>query len=366
MHRIDASHRRIRFAISKSGRTIRYFAPVLLLIAVSACGESRNDVGEAEEGRLVLGNIEEREVAERGVATGGRSLVFQGFHGNIRLDATAGRFADLQFEKIARGDDREAARRLLQDVTVSEQGSDEEFRYVIDSPNKRRTAVDVRGFVPEPTRIHITWESGTISLSGHDGPLHVTNGSGRVEAAGVAGDAEIRLQNGGILLGVADLPSGANIVLETANGDVDVTLPPGSSTQIAAQTAAGDIQTTGLQFTDRSIEPIGAGAEFNGQLGRGSARLRVRTENGTIHLRSGRMTRLPGADTLAAPQDTTGVSPDTTAGQPSPSARTTPTSPGTITPGSPEDTTPPASNGSPSNPGRSPTQTDTTGISPDV
>lgn len=309
---LDVAHPRDRLTPSITRLVTHLLPAAMLVVGTSACAESGDGVGESEEGRLVLGSTEEREVAERGVAPGGRRLIFQGYHGDVRLEATVGRFADLEFVKIARGDDREGAQRLLEEVTVSEQGGDDEFRYVIDSPNKRRTAVDLHGYVPESASMEINWESGAISLSGPDGPLRITNGSGRVEAAGIAGDAEIRVQNGGLLLGVADLPSGATIVLETANGDINLTLPPTSSAQIAAQTAAGEIQTTGLEFTDRRLEPIGAGAEFNAQLGRGSARIRLRTENGSIHLTAGRMQRLPSADSLAAPSDTAAVPSDTT------------------------------------------------------
>lgn len=298
----------------KSNAAIRFAThavPAVLFIIMSVgCGQSTDRVGEADEGRLVLGSTEEREVLERGVAPGGRELVFEGFHGNIRLEATPDRFAALEFVKIARGDDGEGARRLLQGVTISEQGSDEEFRYVFDSPDKQRTAVDVRGSVPQATSMHIAWESGAISLSGPDGPLRITNGSGRVEAAGIAATAEIRVQNGGLMVGVVDLPSGASIVLETSNGDINLTLPAGTSAQIAAQTAAGEIQTTGLSFVDRRLEPIGAGAEFNAQLGRGNATIRLRTENGAIHLMEGRMDRLQPPDTLAVPADTAASAPE--------------------------------------------------------
>jgi hypothetical protein len=59
---------------------------------------------------------------------------------------------------------------------------------------------------------------------------------------------------------------------------------------------------------------MGAGAEFNGQLGRGSANIRLRTDNGTIHLQEGRMDRLPPSDTLEVPTDTSQAAPsDTTA-----------------------------------------------------
>ena len=292
-----------------------------LLIAFIAslcagCGGSEDEVGETEEGRLVLGQTEERVSVERGVAPGGRVLVLEGFHGDIELDASGDRFASLEFVKIARGENAEAAQGLLGDVQIGEEGTDNEYYYRITSPNEQRTAVNVQGSVPEQANIRISWRSGAISLSGPDGPLHITNGSGAVEVAGLAGDAEIRVENGGILAGIERLPEDAEIVLETSNGDITVSLPVEASAQVAAETSAGAIQTHGLQFDDRKLEAIGAGSAFEGRLGRGNARIRVHTENGTIYLRQGRMERLPTADSLAVPADTTGAgAADTTAAE---------------------------------------------------
>lgn len=289
-------------------------AVVLAVITlIAACGKSVDEVGETEEGRLVLGQSEERSTSERGIAPGGRVLVLEGFHGNIYLEASRDRYANFEFVKIARGEDSEAARRLLGQVRIEEEGTDTEYHYRLGSPNEQRTAVDVKGSIPEQANLRIAWRSGAISLSGPDGPIHITNGSGAVEVAGLAGNAEIRVNNGGILAGVERLPDDAEIILETSNGDVTVSLPVETSAQVAAETNAGAIRTTGLQFEDRQLEPRGAGSAFQGRLGRGSGSIRVRTENGTIHLVQGRMERLTPADTLTTPVDTMDTAADTVA-----------------------------------------------------
>ena len=288
---------------------------IALIAALGAgCGGSEDEVGETDDGRLVLGQTEERASLERGVAPGGRVLVLEGFHGDVKLDASRDRFASLNFVKIARGENAEAAQELLGEMRIGEEGTDNEYYYRITSPNEQRTAVNVEGSVPEQANIRISWRSGAISLSGPDGPIHITNGSGAVEVAGLAGDAEIRVENGGILAGVARLPDDAEIVLETSNGDITVSLPVEASAQVAAETSAGAIQTQGLQFEDRQLEAIGAGSAFEGRLGRGNARIRVHTENGTIYLRQGRMERLPTVDSLAVPADSlvSGGAADTT------------------------------------------------------
>ncbi len=282
---------------------------LIMAILLSACGQATDDVGESEEGGLVLGHTEEREVTERGVAPGGRLLVLEGYHGNISLEATSDRFATLEFEKTARGDDSEGALRLLDEVDITEEGSDDAYRYVIQSSDNRRTAVNVRGTMPEGTNLQIQWESGLISLSGPDGPLQIRNGSGGVQVAGIADNADIRVNNGAIFVGVEDLPSNTTIELETSNGDVTVSLPSTASARIEAQTSAGAVQISGLSFVDRSLDPEGAGAEFNGQMGQGNANIRLLTENGSIYLNEGGMDRLPAGDTLQVPVDTASASP---------------------------------------------------------
>lgn len=278
----------------------------LFALATAACGgDTADEVGETGEGTLVLGQTEERRTAERGIAPGGRVLVFDGFHGNISLDASNDRFASLEIVKIARGENSEDARKLLDQMTIEEEGTDTEYYYRMASPNEQRSAVDVQGSIPEDASLRVAWRSGAISLSGPDGPLHITNGSGAVQVAGLANDAEIRVNNGGILVGVERLPEDAEIVLETSNGDITLSLPVETSANVAAETSAGSIRTTGLEFQDRQLEPMGAGSAFQGRLGRGNANIRVRTENGTIHLVQGRMERLAPADTLTIPMDTT-------------------------------------------------------------
>lgn len=283
------------------------------MVSLAACGDSSDEVGETEEGRLVFGQAEERSTTERGIAPGDRVLVLEGFHGDIFLDASRDRFASLDFVKIARGEDADAARQLLGQVNIQEEGTDTDYYYRIQSPNEQRSAVDLRGSVPEQASLRINWSSGAISLSGPDGPLHITNGNGAVEVAGVAANAEIRVGNGSILFGVERLPEDADVILETSNGDITVWLPVETSAQVAAETSAGSIRTTGLEFQDRQLEPRGAGSAFEGRLGRGSGRIRVRTENGTIHLIHGRMEILMPRDTLAVPLDSSASASDTLA-----------------------------------------------------
>lgn len=287
------------------------YALVLLVAVVAACGGTEDDVGETEEGRLVLGQTEERMTMERGIAPGGRLVVFEGFNGDIHLESSGNEFASLEFVKIARAQDVEAARKLLEQVSVAEEGSDTEYRYLMQSPNQQRTAVNLNGAVPENANLRIDWQSGAISLSGPDGPLHITNGNGRVDVAGVSESVEIRVQNGGILLGVERLSDDAEIVLETSNGDITLSLPVEASAQVVAETKAGEIRATDLQFQDRKLETMGAGAAFEGRLGRATAKIRIRTDNGTIHLKQGRMERLSPPDSAMA--DTTAATPIDTA-----------------------------------------------------
>lgn len=282
------------------------YVVVLLALTTAACGgEPSDEVGETEEGRLVLGQTEVRSTAERGIAPGGRVLVLEGFHGDIHLDASRDKFASLEIIKIARGENSESAQKLLDQVNVQEEGTDTDYYYRMESPNEQRTAVNVQGSVPEQTSLRIAWRSGAISLSGPDGPLHITNGSGAVQVAGLAGGAEIRVNNGGILVGVERLPDDAEIVLETSNGDISVSLPLETSANVVAETSAGSIHTVGLEFQDRQLEPVGAGSAFQGRLGRANANIRIRTENGTIYLKEGRMERLAPPDSLVLPVDTT-------------------------------------------------------------
>lgn len=260
-------------------------AAVSLLLLAACQGES--DVGQTEEGDLVLGRSQVQETVRRGVVPGERRLVIDGFNGQIRLDGTQEQTASLRFIKSARGEDDGAARERLQEITIEESGAEEEYVYRTTSDAPERTSVDVRGEVPQRTRLRVGLQSGTVALSGIDGPLDVNHSNGTVRVAGASENVNVETNNGAVEVGMRRVPPEAQVRLQTNNGDITLTLPAGTSARVEARTESGQISVEGLNFDSRQLEPEGAGARFTGRLGDGNAEITLRTQNGSITLREG-------------------------------------------------------------------------------
>lgn len=304
-----------------SGPT-RWILLLLLGGLLTACQEEPG-VSQTEEGRLVLGAAQQTDTLARGVDLAGRTLVLDGFRGTIRLDGQdTVDVARLTIVRRARGEDADAARKRLQRVTVEEEGDADAFRYVLRARNADQSAVDVRGTVPRSTPVRIQWESGAVALSNVAGPIRVRSQGSTVDIAGAGATVDVETRNGAMTVAMANLPDTSRVRLRTANGDLALTLPATTAARVEARTDAGDINTDALAFTDRRLSPLDAGARFQGQLGTGGATIELRTENGDVLLREGRLLTLPDEVARPDPVDAGTTATDTLRATP-PAADTT-------------------------------------------
>jgi hypothetical protein len=249
--------------------------------------------------------VEVTRQVQRGVTPEERTLAFDSYSGGVTLQDTTASQAELTFVKRARAGSKKEARRLLSRIRIEGRGDDQEFAYELTSGAPGRTSVDVRGHAPQNVRLRLHMQNGDALLSGLRGPLDVKNENGDIRIGGAARAVRAETRNGSIEGGLRRLPSGAEVRLRTANGDLQLTLPASASADIEARTEAGDIDPGALTFSDRDLESSGAGARFEGTLGEGAAPVRLRTENGDITLRRGTVRRLPGVEGDTTARDTT-------------------------------------------------------------
>lgn len=324
--------------ITPTTRTL-LFSLALLLGAAGCKQETR--VSQTEEGTLVLGAAEQTATTERSVSLGTRTLVLDGFRGAVRLDGSSGTdLATLSFTRRARGTTQADARKVLEATTIEESGDETAYTYKMRTSDARLSAVDVQGQVPRGTIVQIKLESGTVELSGIDGPLNVKLEGGTIDVAGAGESVDVETRNGNLSVAMAQVPFEGSVRMRTENGDLTLTLPATASAMVKARTSSGDITTAGLDFRNPRLTPDAAGSDFRGQLGQGGATIDLRTENGTITLNEGTVTMLaprdsvrtdlappdtvldtaPGAtpppmppDTMSAPMDSTPVRADTSA-----------------------------------------------------
>lgn len=319
---------------------LRWTLAALLTVALVGCGpQEQQDVSQTQEGNLVLGQSEVVNERARVVAPSDRPLVLSGFNGTVRLDGVEGDVAELTFLERARGQDDAAAREVLGGIRLVERGTTDRYEFVMRSDRPDRSEVDVRGTVPRAAELRIAFESGAVALSGVEGPIDVEHQSGNVQIAGAGASVRVDIRNGSIDVGLQQMPPSARVELRTANGDLTLAVPEAASAQVVAETQAGSINVQELQFASRRLEPQGAGARFEAQLGPGNATIDLRTENGSITLR-----RQPAEPPL--PADSMAIEPPDTARTAAPAdtlpADTMPTAPPDTAPAAP-DTMPAAS-----------------------
>jgi len=262
------------------------------------------DVGQTNDGRLRLGSLAASDSLTRAVAPGDRTLVLESFKGSVRLSGTDASTAQLSLVRRGFGSNVESANDAVNGIDVTEEGTADEYRYTITSATPALSQADVRGVIPAQTPFRVEKTAGNVRLTGLRGPLTVRQENGNVFVRGATGDVEVSIQNGDLDVQLGRLPDDARVALRTSNGDVTLHLPADASAQVDAETQAGGVRVQGLSFDQQSLSPRSAGTRYAGQLGAGSARVTVDTENGSITLRA-----TPDSALVAAPPppDTTSV-----------------------------------------------------------
>lgn len=272
-----------------------------LLVGVMACRQSPG-VGQTEEGTLLPGVAQATDTLQRGVLLAGRALVLEGLSGRVVLRGTPEEVARLTFIRIGRGASEAAARRTLREIKLHEEGTARVFRYRMEARQPALAQVHVTGRVPRNARVVVRRSGGNVQLVGLEGPLQIRLAAGEVHVRGAADSLDVHLQNGSVSVHFRRVPVDAIVTVQTANGDLWLTLPPNADVQVRAETEAGAVRVEGLRFTERQLHPRGvAGARFDGRLGQGRARVMLQTEHGDIVLRGSGPNGLLPADTLLRP-----------------------------------------------------------------
>jgi len=269
---------------------------------------STSDVNQTDEGVVRLGSVEAVDTVARAVAPSGRPLVIDGFRGRVDLEGGDTETADLQFVRRARGESAETARGVLEEVTITESGSEQNYTYTLETEGRAYAAVDVSGTVPRDAALRIEQASGPVTIREVAGPLTVKHDHGPVTIRGASASVEVETKNGDLDVTLRSVPVDATIVLRTKNGDVTLRLPPDASAQFDAETSAGNVRTRGLALTEQEFLPREAGGEYAARLGTGDASVELHTENGSVLVQSVDTTTLdPGLDTLSPPPSDTTV-----------------------------------------------------------
>jgi len=271
-----------------------------------------SDIARTDDGVMRLGSVEVVDTVARAVSLSGRPLILEGLRGSVHLTGSDRSTADLSFVRRGRGDSQADGQSVLEDISITESGTEAEYTYTLAAEEKNYAAVDIRGQVPRSAALQIDRLSGAVHIQDVEGALTIDHQHGDVDVQGAAAPVEATIRNGDLHVAFQSVPAEGEMLLETSNGDVHLGLPPDASAQIDAQTDVGTIRTQGLSFSAEQFSPINAGARYNAQLGEDGPTIELRTQNGSITLRAVAPTdtadttsapaTVPSADTTVAPQ----------------------------------------------------------------
>lgn len=267
-------------------------AAVLLLAGCQPTVEPEHAVSGPLAGR-----VEATADEERTVTLDGRTLVLDGFAGNVQVETDArAAWVRVRFVRRARGATEASAQARLEAISIEEGQDHELVQYVWRaSGNEDGLSVDVVATVPPQARVVVRTGSGGVAA---DGPLAEFDAETRAGSVvvGRASGARVRLASGegDVSLAAARIPPGARWTAETAAGSLDLSLPPSASVQIDAETAAGRIDVRGVEAAvERSRRAAGEKAVV--RLGGAEARIALATRAGSITV--GRATDVDGTET---------------------------------------------------------------------
>lgn len=279
-------------------------ASVLSLGLLGACDQSgSSDVAQTDEGVLRLGAVEAVDTLTRTVAPNERPLILNGFRGTIQLRGEEGEAARLTFLQRGRGEDAEAARSVLDGISITESGTESSYTYTMDAEGETYAAVDVQGTVPRASSLRVERMSGPVDLVGVEGEITITHEYGSVDVREAVGPVEVDIENGDVRVDFRRMPASGNVSLRTSNGNIHLGLPTDASIELDARTNVGSIRTGGLTLMAERFTPLNAGARYSAQMGEGETSVELRTENGSLFIQEADTTRppAPSQDTMVVP-----------------------------------------------------------------
>jgi DUF4097 and DUF4098 domain-containing protein YvlB len=160
----------------------------------------------------------------------------------------------------------------------------DEMNFTDDEPHRydNPASVEYTLTVPRGVRLeNIELINGGLDLANLSGEVHASCINGKLTAHDLSGEAKLSTINGTLDATFAQLNTDHPLVLSSVNGEVLLTIPSDANAEIKATTVHGEISNNlGLPVHRGRY----VGADLNGQIGNGGARIRLDNVNGLIHI----------------------------------------------------------------------------------
>jgi hypothetical protein len=218
--------------------------------------------------------------AERaGAVAPGDTVYVRTINGRIRVVPSSGR----EVEPTARGGATVEVVRHDGGVTICGIPAAAEHRcrargeLSVSGQRPGGSSIDLEIALPADAKADLRSVNGTVTaVAGAEVKAETVNGDVSVRAAGAVAAETV---NGEISVALSALGGRATIALETVNGSIALTLPRDANADLSASVVHGQISTQRpLATVERSRNTLEA------RLGRGGARLRLSSVNGSIRI----------------------------------------------------------------------------------
>jgi DUF4097 and DUF4098 domain-containing protein YvlB len=224
----------------------------------------------------------------------GALLVLSNVNGRITIHSSNEPRIRLHAEKKVQSRDPEAARRAMAEMSIDVTPGDGGLRVVTHEPRSLsdgfwsflfgehvESSVTYDVVVPRTMDLDVSNVNGTVAVSDITGRLRLETTNGKIDMARCAGTVDASTTNGGIRAELLQVSPGRDLSFETTNGRITLIVPASLAADIDADTTNGSI-TTDLPVTAKTFESNSLRGAING----GGPRLRLRTTNGGIEIRT--------------------------------------------------------------------------------
>ena len=227
----------------------------------------------------------------QGAITPGGAIEINGIFGSIRAEATSGSEVEVVAIKHAKrsNPDEVQIRMLKHDggvtiCAVYPRGDPGEPNVCEPGGGKSHThnndvRVDFTVRVPSGVRLIARTVDGNVEAALLDGNVEAYSVLGNIRIS-TAGYARAQTITGSITASLGNANWPGQIVFETITGEITLTLPARSNTELHAESITGVISTEFPLTVQASVGPRG----MNGTIGNGGRRLLLKTINGDIKL----------------------------------------------------------------------------------
>lgn len=190
--------------------------------------------------------------------------------------------------------DRDDAQRFMKEMRVEMQPRDGGLTVTTVHPHREASgffdwllgdhvdgSVTYEVTVPRMMNVDVSNTNGRISLSQVTGEIELDTTNGRIEVERCAGSIDASTTNGSIHAELVRVTKGQPLRFDTTNGRISLTLPRDAALDVDAGTTNGSISTD-LPITTMDKDRNSLRGTING----GGTRLRARTTNGGIEIKT--------------------------------------------------------------------------------